>query len=90
MPGDIPASIDVDVTGMKVGDVIRVADLPHGGKFKFITDEDAPVANLSIVKEDEAVAELDAALAAATSTEPEVLKKGKGEAEGDAAKGDKK
>ena len=92
LPNDIPASIEVDVTAMKVGDVIRVADLPHGGKFQFITDEHAPVASLSIVREDEAVAEADAALAAATATtEPEVVKKGKGEAEAtDEKKGEKK
>ncbi|RRA48396.1 50S ribosomal protein L25 [Acidipila sp. EB88] len=74
LPGDIPSSIEVDVTHLKVGDVIRVADLPHGGKFKFITDEDATVAHLAIVKEDEATAD---ALAAAA--EPEVAKKGKGD-----------
>jgi large subunit ribosomal protein L25 len=87
LPGDIPTSIEVDVTAMKVGDVIRVADLPHGGKLKFITDEEAPVASVSIVKEDEAIAEADAALAAASAAEPEVVKKGKGETE--AAESDK-
>ena len=83
LPGDIPASIDVDVTEMKLGDVIRVADLPHGGKFKFITEEDATVAHLSLVKE-----ELEAADTLTAVAEPEVAKKGKGDAEpaADAAK----
>ncbi len=91
LPGDIPASIEVDVTAMKVGDVIRVADLPHGGKFKFITDEEAPVASVSIVREDEAIAVADAALAAAAAAEPEVVKKGKGEEAGESdKKSDKK
>ncbi len=75
LPSDIPSSIEVDVTAMKIGDVIRVADLPHGGKFKFITDEDATVAHLALMKEEPATAE---ALAAAA--EPEVAApKGKGE-----------
>ena len=75
LPSDIPSSIEVDVTAMKIGDVIRVADLPHGGKFKFITDEDATVAHLAMMKEEPATAE---ALAAAA--EPEVAApKGKGE-----------
>lgn len=75
LPSDIPASIEVDVTDLKVGDVIRVADLPHGGKFKFVTEEDTTVAHLALMKEDEATVE---ALAAAA--EPEVAKKGKGDA----------
>lgn len=84
LPGDIPSSIEVDVTALKVGDVIRVADLPHGGKFRFITDEETTVANLALVKES---AENTDALAAAA--EPEVAKKGKGDAAapaGDAGK----
>ena len=81
LPSDIPTSIEVDVTEMKVGDVIRVADLPHGGKFRFITEEEATVAHLALVKEDTATVD---AIAAAT-TEPEVAKKGKGDAPAPAA-----
>ncbi len=78
LPGDIPSSIDVDVTNLKLGGEIRVSDLPHGGKFKFITEEDTLVAHIVVVKEDAAVLEADAANAA-TATEPEVAKKGKAE-----------
>src|SRR3984893_9180811 len=46
LPGDIPTHISVDVSGMRINDVIRVSDLPHEGKFKFITDEDATVAHV--------------------------------------------
>ncbi len=74
LPSDIPTSVEVDVSAMQIGDVIRVADLPHGGKFRFITDEDATVAHLALMKEEPATAE---ALAAAA--EPEVAKKGKGD-----------
>ncbi len=75
LPGDIPSSIEVDVTALKIGDVIRVSDLPHGGKFKFITDEEATVAHVSLVKE-----EVETTEALAAAEEPEVAKKGKGEA----------
>ncbi len=75
LPGDIPASIDVDITELKLGGVIRVADLPHGGKFRFITDEETTVAHLAQIKEDVATLEAEAA----TTAEPEVAKKGKGE-----------
>jgi large subunit ribosomal protein L25 len=88
LPGDIPPHISLDVTGMKLHDVVRVSDLPHGGKFKFITDEDATVAHVTVIKE-EVVAEPDAVAAAVAPAEPEVVKKGKQETEeagGDAAK----
>ena len=59
-----------------MGGVIRVSDLPHGGKFRFITDENAAVAHIAAVKQDAATED---ALAAAAA-EPEVAKKGKPEA----------
>jgi large subunit ribosomal protein L25 len=87
LPGDIPPHIALDVTGMKLHDVVRVSDLPHGGKIKFITDEDATVAHVTVIKEE--VAPEPDAVAAAAPAEPEVVKKGKQETEeagGDAAK----
>src|SRR5947209_11374306 len=38
LPGDIPAAIDADVSELVFGQVLRVADLPHGGKLHFLTD----------------------------------------------------
>jgi len=86
LPGDIPTHIDVDVTELVFGVVLRVADLPHGGKLKFITDETQAVAHISSVKE-EVVATPDAAAdaAAAGPAEPEVIKKGKQETDEEAA-----
>ena len=77
LPGDIPGHIDVDVSELTFGMVIRVADLPHTDKLKFITDEETTVAHITAVRE-EVVATPDA-LAAATPAEPEVAKKGKQE-----------
>ena len=31
LPADIPSHIDLDVSGLNFGDVLRVADLPHSG-----------------------------------------------------------
>jgi large subunit ribosomal protein L25 len=84
LPGDIPSHIDVDVSSMKLGDAIRVSDLPHGGKLKFLNEEDALVAHVTIVKA-EAEPTVDA-LAAAAPVEPEVAKKGKGDAPAEAPK----
>ncbi len=77
LPADIPGNIGVDVSELAFGMVIRVADLPHGGKLKFITDEETTVAHITAVRE-EVVATPDA-LAAAAPAEPEVAKKGKTE-----------
>lgn len=85
LPADIPGHIEVDVSELAFGTILRVADLPHG-KLKFITDEEAAVAHITAVRE-EVVATPDA-LAAATPAEPEVAKKGKTETP--EAAGDKK
>ena len=42
LPSDIPGHIDIDVSELAFGMVIRVADLPHNEKLKFITDEKPP------------------------------------------------
>jgi large subunit ribosomal protein L25 len=94
LPADIPSHIDVDVSELTFGKVLRVSDLPHSGKIKFLSDENQPVAHVTSVKE-EVVATPDAAAAeAAAPAEPEVMKKGKQETEeeGEAApeKGEKK
>src|ERR1700761_1616501 len=78
LPGDIPSHIDVNVTGLGLNSAIRVADLPHAGKLKFITDESATIAHVVAIKEEVAPA-ADAA-AAAGPAEPEVAKKGKADA----------
>jgi large subunit ribosomal protein L25 len=80
LPGDIPSHIDADVSELVFGTVLRVANLAHGGKLKFITDEQQAVAHITSVKEEVAPTP-DAAAEAATATpaEPEVIKKGKQE-----------
>jgi large subunit ribosomal protein L25 len=80
LPGDIPGHIDADVTNLSFGDVLRVSDLPHSDKLKFLTDEDTTVAHVTAVKEEVVAPAADAvAAAAATPAEPEVAKKGKQE-----------
>src|ERR1700761_1511900 len=89
LPGDIPSHIDVNVSGLALNSSIRVADLPRGGKLKFITDEGATVTHVVSIKEE--VAPAVDAVAAAAPAEPEVAKKGKVETPDPAAeKGGKK
>jgi large subunit ribosomal protein L25 len=87
LPGDIPNSVSVDVSELTFGMVLRVSDLPHTGKLKFLTPEDKPVAHVVSIKEEVvATPDAEAAAAAAAPAEPEVVKKGKQEtAEGAAA-----
>ncbi len=84
LPADIPSHIDIDVSGLELHQVIRVSDLPHSDKVKFLAAEDATVAHVTSIREEAAPA-VDAAVVAAAGTpaEPEVAKKGKPE---DAAK----
>jgi large subunit ribosomal protein L25 len=77
LPADIPTHIDVDVAGLSFGTILRVADLPHGGKLKFITDANNTVAHVISIKE-EAAPTADA-VAAGGPAEPVVVKKGKQE-----------
>ncbi len=87
LPADIPKSIEVDVSHLVFGVDLRVKDLAHGDKLKFLTDEDRMVAHITTVKEEVVVAPEVVADAAATPAEPEVIKKGKQDAEGEAADG---
>ena len=87
LPGDIPSHIDVDITNLAFGDVLRVSDLPHAGTIKFLTDENNTVAHVIAIKEEVApTADATAAAATAGPSEPEVAKKGKQDAEAAPAK----
>jgi large subunit ribosomal protein L25 len=82
LPGDIPSHIDVDISHLTFGKVLRVTDLPHNPKLKFLSDANQPVAHVTSVKEEVvATPEAVAAEAGATPAEPEVIKKGKAETE---------
>jgi large subunit ribosomal protein L25 len=88
LPGDIPSHIDVDVSELTFGKVLRVADLPHNEKLKFLSEANQPVAHVTSVKEEVvATPEAVAAEAGATPSEPEVIKKGKADAEGEGEAG---
>jgi large subunit ribosomal protein L25 len=81
LPADIPSHLDVDVSNMELHGLIHVSDLPHSGSIKFLDDEDATVAHVTVIKEEVVVVEE----VAAAPTEPEVAKKGKTDAAGAAA-----
>jgi len=80
LPADIPDHLDVDVAGLELYGTIHISDLPHSGSIKFLGDEHALVAHVTIIKE-----EVAAEVVAPAAAEPEVAKKGKGDAAAAAA-----
>ena len=81
LPADIPDHIDVDVSNLEMYGAIHISDLPHSGSIKFLGEETSLVAHVTEIKEEAAAADV----AAPTGTEPEVAKKGKGDAAAPAA-----
>jgi large subunit ribosomal protein L25 len=86
LPGDIPNAIELNVSELTFGMVLRVSDLPKNDKVKFLTDPEQPVAHVISIKEEEVpTADAVAGEAAAAPAEPEVMKKGKQETEEEGA-----
>ena len=70
LPGDIPASIEADVSELVFGKVMRVSDLTQTRRrSKFVTDANQPVAHVTTVKE-EVVPTADAVAADAARLQP--------------------
>jgi large subunit ribosomal protein L25 len=76
LPADIPEHIDVDVTNMKIGDLVRVKDLQVSDKIKILEDPDSVVVAVEHPREEELPVAAAAAVPEAEA-EPEVIKKGK-------------
>ncbi len=88
LPADIPESIKIDVSAMELHDSFRVADLKVGDRIRVLENGDRVIAHVGVPKAEEVAAPAATAVegaevaAAATSAEPEVIKKGKKEEEG--------
>jgi large subunit ribosomal protein L25 len=85
LPADIPEEFRVDVTPLTIGKHLRAADLPFDpAKIKLVTDPQRVIAHVVALRaEEEKPAEAVAAEAEAAPAEPEVIKKGKKEVEGE-------
>jgi large subunit ribosomal protein L25 len=88
LPGDIPEEFKVDVTELMIGKQLRASDLPiDPNKVKLLTDPQRVLAHVVMLKKEEEPAP-EAAVATETApAEPEVIKKGKKEAEEGEAEG---
>src|SRR5579859_5278101 len=84
LPADIPTEFRADVSGLALNAQLRASDLPMDKtKMKLLTEPDRVLAHVVTLKvEEEKPAEV-VATEAATPAEPEVIKKGKKEVEGE-------
>jgi large subunit ribosomal protein L25 len=86
LPTDIPERIDIDVSELMLHQAIRLRDVPPNPTWKPLNDPDTMIVHVVVPKAEEAAAatpEAEAAAAAAAPAEPEVIKKGKVEKEGE-------
>jgi large subunit ribosomal protein L25 len=81
-PREIPDSIDVDVSNLRVHDVLHVSDIPVGSNIEILTAAELVVATVGIIREEAAPV---AAVEGEEPAEPEVIGKGKKEEEGEEA-----
>src|SRR5690349_24444463 len=77
-PRDIPDTLDVDVSGLDVHDVLHVSDIPVAEGVEILTEADLVIATVGIVKEEVVAA---APVEGEEPAEPEVIGKGKKEEE---------
>lgn len=76
-PREIPEAIHVDVSGLNVHEVLHVSDLKVGENIEILTEPEAVIATVSVVREEVA----EPVVVEETAAEPEVIGKGKKEDE---------
>jgi large subunit ribosomal protein L25 len=83
LPAEIPTEFRLDVTNLMIGQALRAGDIPmDANKMKLLTEAERVIAHVVALKvEEEKPAEV--AAEGAAPAEPEVIKKGKKEVEGE-------
>jgi large subunit ribosomal protein L25 len=79
LPDDIPEQFVVDVSELLLGQSIRIGDVPLSGSMKLLSTPETLISHVVSPRAEEAPAVVEGVAAA---PEPEVIKKGKKEAEG--------
>jgi large subunit ribosomal protein L25 len=93
LPADIPSAIEIDVSNLGLNDAIHLRDVAAGARWTPISDPDIMLVHVIMPRavEEPVAAEAAAVVAApGAPAEPEVIKKGKTEKEGEEAAKDKK
>jgi large subunit ribosomal protein L25 len=83
LPADIPTEFTADVSGLMLNQNLRAGDLKiDASKIKLVTDPNAVLAHVVALRVEEEKP-VEAAVPGAVPAEPEVIKKGKKEVEGE-------
>ena len=83
LPADIPTEFKVDISGLRLNQNLRASDLPlDKAKMKLLTDPERVLSHVVALRAEEEKP-VEAAVPGATPAEPEVIKKGKKEVEGE-------
>jgi large subunit ribosomal protein L25 len=77
LPTEIPASLDVDISGLQLNQGLRAKDLVLPAGVEILMDAESVIVHVLMIKVVEEEPAADAAVAGATTAEPEVIKKGK-------------
>ena len=48
LPSDIPSKIEVDISNLNIGDMIRIANLPKNDKIEFLVDDDTLICSCKL------------------------------------------
>lgn len=84
LPAEIPDAIEIDVTGLGLNDAVYVRDVARDVRWKAVSPPDLMLVHIVQPRVSEAAAP-EAATPAEAAAEPEVIKKGKAEKEGEPA-----
>ena len=63
LPGDVPEHIDADVSGLGIGDSLRVADLAAAGDYEILNDPDSVIASITTPVSEEELQAMEAGVA---------------------------
>ncbi len=83
LPADIPTEFKLDISGLRLNQNLRASDIPlDAKKIKLLTDPDRVLSHVVTLRAEEEKP-VEAAVPGVTPAEPEVIKKGKKEVEGE-------
>jgi large subunit ribosomal protein L25 len=54
-PGDIPQTIDVDITNLGVNETLLIKDIPNNGNYSFVQDEEQVIASVLPPQQEEEI-----------------------------------
>jgi len=84
LPGEIPSEFKMDVSGLALNQALRAGEIPiDTAKMKLITEPERVLAHVVALRVEEEKPVEAAAVEGAAPAEPEVIKKGKKEVEGE-------